>query len=144
MSTAEHKRELLSAALLMLEQPDWKRVDVHGERLTRLQLTAAIRLALAGGVENDKERQTRLSLQALIDACAPYLKEGETPAECILRNRADSSAVLKLLAHARNYTQGPIELVNRTRSTRELESMTLAEQFTYDPYDGFKPGRDIA
>jgi hypothetical protein len=35
---------------------------------------------------------------ALLDACEPYLKDGETPAECIERNRKDIDAVLRLLA----------------------------------------------
>lgn len=37
-------------------------------------------------------------LEAERDQCAPYLKEGETPAECICRNRADVDTALGLLA----------------------------------------------
>ena len=32
-----------------------------------------------------------------LDDCQPYLKDGETPAECIERNRKDTDAVLSLL-----------------------------------------------
>lgn len=35
------------------------------------------------------------------EACAPYLKDGETPAECIKRNRDDSIALMELLAAER-------------------------------------------
>lgn len=38
------------------------------------------------------------TLRKQILACAPFLKEGETPAECIERNRKDTDAVLTLLA----------------------------------------------
>lgn len=37
-------------------------------------------------------------LRALVDACAPYLKDGETPAERIERERADNSALLSVMA----------------------------------------------
>ena len=30
-------------------------------------------------------------LRQLLDACEPYLKEGETPAQCIERNRRDAA-----------------------------------------------------
>lgn len=36
--------------------------------------------------------------EAAIEACAPHLKDGETPADCIARNRADVDAALALLA----------------------------------------------
>lgn len=38
---------------------------------------------------------------AAAEACVPYLKDGETPAECIERNRKDIDAVLTLLANER-------------------------------------------
>ena len=48
---------------------------------------------------------TALEDRALIAACAPYLKDGETPAECIARNRADIDSVLTLLAQAKQSVQ---------------------------------------
>lgn len=46
-------------------------------------------------------RDERDELRALLDACAPYLKEGETPAECIARNRRDVDIALSSLARDR-------------------------------------------
>lgn len=43
--------------------------------------------------------------RALIAACSPYLKDGETPAQCIARNRADIDSVLTLLAQAKQTVQ---------------------------------------
>ena len=44
-------------------------------------------------VSHDKE-----ALQDQIDACRPYLKEGETPAECLARNRMDIDRLMGFLA----------------------------------------------
>lgn len=38
-----------------------------------------------------------MSLQSERDACAVYLKDGETPAQCIERTRRDGDALLRLL-----------------------------------------------
>ena len=35
--------------------------------------------------------------EALVEACAPFLKDGETPAECIRRNRKDVDGCLTML-----------------------------------------------
>jgi hypothetical protein len=45
--------------------------------------------------------------QALVDACAPYLKDGETPAECIARNRKDVDIALSLLGSKAPQGVGP-------------------------------------
>lgn len=42
-------------------------------------------------------RGHRLRFNASEAACAPFLKDGETPAECITRWRADADGVLELL-----------------------------------------------
>lgn len=42
--------------------------------------------------------EVRCDMRKLITDCQPYLKEGETPAECIQRNRNDTGGILKLLA----------------------------------------------
>jgi hypothetical protein len=39
--------------------------------------------------------------QRLVAECAPYLKDGETPAQCIERNRKDANAAVGLLAQER-------------------------------------------
>ena len=46
-------------------------------------------------------------LQQRLDACAPYLKDGETPAQCIARNRADVDLALRLLAAEKRKTEAP-------------------------------------
>lgn len=38
------------------------------------------------------------SMKRDLDACRPYLKEGETPAECMARNRADIARLMGFLA----------------------------------------------
>jgi len=75
-------------------------------------------------------------------ATAVYLKDGETPAECIARNRADADATLTLLAQARaqvaslaaqveTLTQALTELLEATceRDLIEFESSTEADRF---------------
>lgn len=47
----------------------------------------------------------------LLDQCAPYLKEGETPAQCIARNRKDVVGVLELLKQARAAAQEQPDMV---------------------------------
>jgi len=41
----------------------------------------------------------------LLDACFPYLKDGETPAECIERHRKDIDALMALLAKEKETPQ---------------------------------------
>lgn len=41
----------------------------------------------------------------LINDCAPYLKEGESPAECIARNRKDADMLLGELAKERRLVE---------------------------------------
>lgn len=43
--------------------------------------------------------------QGLLNACAPFLKDGETPAECIARNRKDTDSVLTLLAREKRQNE---------------------------------------
>ena len=35
--------------------------------------------------------------EVLVEACAPFLKDDETPAECIRRNRKDDDGCLSML-----------------------------------------------
>jgi hypothetical protein len=42
-----------------------------------------------------------MKARALIDSCEPYLKDGETPADGLARNRSDIDALLTLLATER-------------------------------------------
>lgn len=39
--------------------------------------------------------------EALVEACAPFLKDDETPAECIVRNRRDVDGCLTMLIDER-------------------------------------------
>lgn len=41
--------------------------------------------------------------QRLVEECAPFLKEGETPAECIARNRRDAEAVFLYYSDAHRW-----------------------------------------
>ena len=47
---------------------------------------------------NEGSFEMRRRLYKALEDCQPYLKDGETPAECIARNRADLSIALGLLA----------------------------------------------
>ena len=47
--------------------------------------------------QQTRAEQAEAKLAASEAACAPFLKDGETPAECITRWRADAAAVLELL-----------------------------------------------
>lgn len=60
------------------------------EPITAIQLPDAVSLKM---LENENE-----ILRRRLDECSPYLKDGETPAQCIKRNRADVDLVLGLLA----------------------------------------------
>ena len=51
-------------------------------------------------------------LEAQLAECSEYLKEDETPAQCIKRNRADTAKALRMLAEAQ---AGP-SLINSTGS----------------------------
>ena len=44
-----------------------------------------------------KDRRIR-ELKQQVAECEPYLKDGESPAECIQRNRDDAARALKMLA----------------------------------------------
>ena len=60
-------------------------------------------------------------LHDLVDACEPYLKEGETPAERIERERGDTEAVCRLYAKEREKN---IELLEALRTAVDhLEGM---------------------
>jgi hypothetical protein len=75
---AAHCDAMLVAALEGIEVPS---VDFWiGRQPAEIRaLTSAI--CTKAKMANELEQQ--------IDACRPYLKEGETPAECLARNRAD-------------------------------------------------------
>ena len=42
--------------------------------------------------------EMRRRLYKTLEDCQPFLKDGETPAECLARNRSDLDTALKLLA----------------------------------------------
>jgi hypothetical protein len=79
--------------------------------LTHAASTEAIQQArdaacslLCPSVKKDGEAWTHTepcrALSEHFAACAPYIKDEETPAECIERNRSDTDAVMALLARA--------------------------------------------
>jgi len=80
---AAHCNAMLVAALEGLEVPS---VDFWIGRQT-----AEIR-ALTSAICTQAKMANELEQQ--IDACLPYLKEGETAAECLARNRADIARLM--------------------------------------------------
>lgn len=67
------------------------------ERL-RIELEAKDFVISCQRVESDRPRAKLAASEA---ACAPFLKDGETPAECIARWRGEALAVLELLRQER-------------------------------------------
>ena len=74
----------------------------------------------------------------VLSSCQPYLKQGETPAECIKRNRDDGIALMELLAAERikvsNYekTMAAIsEIENGEARRRRLETASEAQLIDY-------------
>jgi len=70
------------------------------ERLTR-ERDEFLRMAGANGLAGLEMGREIDALRAEVEACLPYLKEGETPAERIQREIDDNAAVLSLLAKSR-------------------------------------------
>ena len=66
--------------------------------------------------------EIRCEMRKLIADCDPYLKDGETPAECIQRNRDDTGAALKLLAKEKRKYEA---LVGGIKSSQSHTSETL-------------------
>ena len=54
----------------------------------------------------------------LLAACEPYLKDGETPAERIRRERRDTDAVLTLLAREKLKSEAMLAALKRVKETR--------------------------
>ncbi len=105
----------------------------------------AKRNALAA--ERDAAVQRAEAAEALVQACAPLLKDGETPAECIARNRQDTDTTLGLLASERRavealLAQGAAEQKAVDMALEALESdSSIAElQDAYEALrDAFYP-----
>lgn len=81
-----------------------------GHTIQHLQIVIARQRRRLGHVQRHRAatsgviRQLRGQLQLYANMrtdCDPYLKDGETPAECIARNRADIAALLSLLSAER-------------------------------------------
>jgi hypothetical protein len=85
-----------------------RRLHAENERLTTL-------LADVGQVEAElAEKSDEVHrLHALVAACEPYLKEGETPAERIERERRDTEAVCRLYAKEREKNVELLEALKR-------------------------------
>lgn len=54
----------------------------------------------------------------LLAACEPYLKDGETPAQRIERERRDTAAALELLANERIKNEFALAALRRVKETR--------------------------
>lgn len=100
----------------MSEQPEALRLadalsrNCYDESLTPLQAAAELR-----------------RLQGLIDACAIYLKEGETPADRILRERGDTDAVCRLYAKEREKNQELLEALKLMLAVETVFDAEVAE-----------------
>jgi hypothetical protein len=57
----------------------------------------------------DREQFRIDERQQLLDPCEPYLKDGETPALCIERNRRDIDALMSLLANEKKRATGLVD-----------------------------------
>lgn len=57
-------------------------------------------------------------LHGLIDECAIYLKEGETPAQRIARDHGDSIALMTLLAREKRKSETLLEALKRVKETK--------------------------
>ena len=76
-------------------------------------------------LDMEEQERERAAVQARYEkyvadcyACTPYLKDGETPAECIQRNRKDVTQLLWMLAKERELVeQQASELAARKEST---------------------------
>jgi len=104
--------------------------------MTEIIVTQADRKAAASVAALDAARGD--SHNDVLSSCQPYLKQGETPAECIKRNRDDSIALMELLAAERikvsNYekTMAAIgEIENGEARRRRLETASEAQLIDY-------------
>ena len=70
--------------------------------------------------------EVRCDMRKLITACEPYLKDGETPAECIQRNRDDTGAVMKLLEKEKRKYEALVDGVKSAQSHTE-ETLRLLQ-----------------
>ncbi len=73
------------------------------------------------------------------DQCAPYLKEGETLAECICRNRADVNTALGLLAQEKA-RMGKIKAI---RNDADYDAALLRIDALMDAESGTPEGDEL-
>jgi hypothetical protein len=106
------------------ESDRWREI-AYEELETTLNLMA---IGGAGEDENFYDFATRVfkerdALRAEVEACGPYLKEGETPAERIQREIDDNAAVLSLLAKSR----AEVERLRAALSDVQYHCVSLAD-----------------
>lgn len=65
---------------------------------------------------DDEVRSTLQLVAHQLGECAPYQKEGETPAQCIARNRKDLSATLGMLADEKKNSESLQEYLQWSRA----------------------------
>lgn len=67
--------------------------------------------------------------EVLVEACSPFLKDGETPAECIARNRRDVDGCLTMLIEERR----KVEALRAERDAlRDRENARIANEEAAD------------
>lgn len=75
----------------------------YGERIACLE--GAIDEAEERIADLEKDKRSLAELAEMARDCAPFLKEYETPAQCIERNRKDVDSVLTLLIDEKRKTE---------------------------------------
>ncbi len=89
------------------------------------KLTAPWALRTATAVDAAAEL---LRLHALVSACEPYLKEDETPAERIERERRDTEAVCRLYAKERERNVELLEALKLAVRQNEHDMLMTGEE----------------
>jgi chromosome segregation ATPase len=111
--------------LVGIESPD---LDLDWNRLRSGDNRALISdhqdvFDMLAGMRDEIER-----LRGLVEECAVFLKEDETPAQRIARERADTEAVLKLLLKEKRRTQKLQDKIDRWQGDAECLGRSLTER----------------
>ena len=110
-----HKKNLMVERIRELEAENKRISSNAGEMLAEADM------------KFNKEFNRRVELESQLSACEPYLKEGETPAQCIARNRQDAYTAGKMYAKER---------AENERLKKQVELLQIVEKLGEDT-DGY-------
>jgi chromosome segregation ATPase len=99
--------------------------EIYGLRAEIERLRAAQAYSKETWVMQAKEIER---LRGLVEECAVFLKEDETPVQRIERDRADTEAVLKLLLKEKRRTQKLQDKIDRWQGDAECLGRSLTER----------------